>query len=54
MGVLGGRPRAGQGDAGASQVPLWSLPRVNMRACDVSNQGDSRYIRDLISSRGDG
>ena len=33
VGVLGGRARAGQGGAGASQVPPWPLARVNMRAC---------------------
>ena len=32
VGVLGGRARAGQGGAGASQVPPWPLARVNVRS----------------------
>jgi hypothetical protein len=53
-GVLGGRARAGQGGAGASQVPPWPLPRANMRACDVSNLGDTYEIVPPVGVMGSG
>ena len=54
LGVVPGRARAGWGSVETSQGPQWSLPRANMRACDVRNLGDTYEIVSPVGVIGSG